>query len=102
MWNFYHGKMWIFDSKQNIYFAIIRHWSNKDLNPKINFFNKHVSEGDLANVFGPKLSLNFKLTNLALHIDTRKEFKNLTWQIYGAFQPTNKNYMLWVAKGYIT
>jgi hypothetical protein len=53
-------------------------------------------------VFGPKLSLNFKLTNLALHIDTRKEFKNLTWQIYGAFQPTNKNYMLWVAKGYIT
>jgi hypothetical protein len=95
-------EMWIFGSKQNIYFAIIRHWSNKDLNPKTNFFNKHVSGGDLANVFGPKLILNFKLTNFALHIDTRKELKKLNWQIYGALQPTNKNYMLWVAKGYIT
>jgi hypothetical protein len=47
--------MWIFGSKQNIYFAIIRHWSNKDLNPKINLFDKHVTEEDLANVFGPKL-----------------------------------------------
>jgi hypothetical protein len=60
---------------------------------------EHVSECNIAKVFGGKGIKPFKTTNTMLHLATKMALFSLCWRIYGsAVLPTNK-FMAWGCEG---
>jgi hypothetical protein len=55
----------------------------------------------MVEVFGTICS-SFKTINPYLHINIKRMFVNLHWQIHGWTVITNNEFMMWLMKGYIT
>jgi hypothetical protein len=68
--------------------------NGEGFNPKANFPPNIVSDANIAKVFGMS-SKGFKITNLNFHLETRKDFLNFYWKMYGTDQVTNNKFMIW-------
>ena len=68
------------------------------MNPKSDLIIEHVSESDIAEVFGGKGVKPFKITNNMLHLATRKALLLLCWRIYRTISLANNDIMAWIVK----
>jgi hypothetical protein len=79
----------------------LRHLPNEGLNPKLDLTLDHVTEADIAEVFGGKGVKPFKATNVMLHPATKSALLSLCWKIYGTVVLANNEFMAWIVKGFV-
>jgi hypothetical protein len=83
------------------FFNTVRDLPNEGLNPITDLIAEHVSEADIAEVFGGKGVKPFKTTNVMLHPATKGALLKLCWRIYGTAVVPNNEFMAWIVKGFI-
>jgi hypothetical protein len=74
---------------------------NEGLNPKTDLTAEHVTEAEIAEIFGGKGVKPFKTTNVMLHPATKNALLSLCWKIYGNAVVANNEFMAWIVKGFI-
>jgi hypothetical protein len=79
----------------------VRDLSNNGLNPKTDLTAEHVTEADIAELFGGKGVKPFKTTNVMLHPTTKATPLSLCWKIYGIAIVPNNKFIAWIVKGFI-
>jgi hypothetical protein len=90
-----------YDFQTEEFFRSVRHLPNEGLNPKLDLTLDHVTEADIAEVFGGKGVKPFKATNVMLHPATKSALLSLCWKIYGTAVLANNEFMAWIVKGFV-
>jgi hypothetical protein len=90
-----------YDFQTEEFFRSVRHLPNECLNPKLDLTLDHVTEADIAEVFGGKGVKPFKATNVMLHPATKSALLSLCWKIYGTAILANNEFMAWIVKGFV-
>jgi hypothetical protein len=82
-----------YDLQTENFFNTVQDSPTEGLNPKIDLTAEHVSEADIAKVFGSKGVKPFKITNVMLHLATKAALIKLCWRIYGTAIVANNEFM---------